>query len=72
MNNMEKVPFIDDRVLEYLNRIYPDKSPEPTDTDREIWINRGAIGVVRHLAWLHKQQRENLLGEIDDVLLKRP
>ena len=69
---MDKVPFIEDNLLEYLRRIFPDVSPEPNELDRVIWINRGAVGVVRHLEWLHKNQRENLLGELDDVLLKRP
>jgi len=62
-----KTPFIEDGLLEYLQRLYPDQAPEPHQTDREIWINRGAAGVVRHLKMLHKEQRENILGDIKDV-----
>lgn len=58
-----KPPYIDDKLLEYLEQIYPDRSPEPDETDREIWIKRGAVGVVRHLRRIHDEQRENMLGE---------
>lgn len=58
-----KPPFIDDKLIEFLERYYPDRSPEPDDTDRTIWMNRGAVGVVRHLRRIHTEQRENMLGE---------
>lgn len=57
-----KIPFVTDELLDYLQRLYPDRSPEPAQPEREIWINRGAVGVVRHLAAIHKEQRENMLG----------
>lgn len=60
-------PQITDGLLQYLERVYPDKCPEPNETDREIWMNRGAVGVVRHLRMLHKEQRENMLGNMNDV-----
>ena len=62
-----KIPYIEDGLLEYLQRVYPDRSPEPDQDERKIWMNRGAVGVVRHLMMLHKEQRENMLGVIDDV-----
>lgn len=61
------IPFIEERLLDYLQRLFPDKAPEPTDTDREVWINRGAVGVVRHLRRIYDEQRENMLGVISDV-----
>jgi len=64
---MDRLPYIEDGLLDYLQRLYPEKAPEPTQTEREIWMNRGAVGVVRHLALLHKEQRENMLGEREDV-----
>lgn len=57
-----KIPYITDELLDYLQRLYPDRAPEADQTDRVIWINRGAVGVVRHLAAVHKEQRENMLG----------
>ena len=59
-----KIPFITDELLDYLQRIYPDRCPEPTQSERDIWISRGAVGVVRHLSAIHKEQRSNMLGSI--------
>lgn len=61
------IPYIEEGLLEYLQRLYPDKCPEPNDTDREVWMNRGAVGVVRHLRRIYNEQRENMLGVSDDV-----
>ena len=60
-----KLPFIEDGLLDYLQRLYPDKAPEVDETERQIWMNRGAVGVVRHLKLVYDQQRENLLGGAD-------
>lgn len=68
MESEQTTPFIEDGLLDYLQRLYPDRSPDPDETDRKIWMNRGAVDVVRHLKRLHKEQRENMLGTIDDVL----
>jgi hypothetical protein len=61
------VPYITDELIEYLKYLYRDVMPEPTVTDRELWIKRGEVGVVRHLSSIHKQQRENALGDKGDV-----
>jgi len=60
-----KLPYIEDGLLDYLQRLYPDEAPEPDETERQIWMNRGAIGVVRHLKLVYDQQRENMLGAKD-------
>lgn len=59
-----KTPYIDEKLVEFLEEHYPDRCPEPDDTDREIWMNRGAVGVVRHLRRLFTEQNENLLGDM--------
>ena len=64
-----KLPYVEEGLLDYLQRLYPDKAPEPDETERQIWINRGAAGVVRHLKLVYDQQRENMLGDFKDVLL---
>ena len=63
----DKTPFVEDGLLQSLERLFPDIAPELNQTDREIWVNRGAAGVVRHLRLLHKLQRENILGDTQDV-----
>lgn len=59
-----KLPVIEERLLDYLQRLYPDKAPDPSQTDREIWINVGAVGVVRHLYRVYQEQNENLFKDI--------
>lgn len=59
---MEKLPYVDEPLLEWLEQIYPDKCPEPNMTDREIWMARGAVTVIRNLRRLHEEQREAMLG----------
>lgn len=64
-----KLPYVEEGLLDYLQRLFPDLCPEPSQSEREIWMNRGAVGVVRHLKLLLEQQRENMLtGDIKDVL----
>ena len=63
-----RLPYIEDGLLDYLQRLYPEKAPEPDETERQIWMNRGAVGVVRHLKLVYQQQRENMLGDLKDVL----
>lgn len=58
-----KLPIIDKQVLEYLEAVFPDRSPEPEMTDREIWMARGAVSVTRKLRDIYNQQNENLLGD---------
>jgi hypothetical protein len=54
---------ITDELINYLDRLYRDVSPEPSMTDREIWMHRGAVGVVRNLKLLRDKQRETVLGD---------
>ena len=59
---MEKLPYVDEPLLDWLEQIYPDKCPEPNMSDREIWMARGAVTVIRNLRRLHEEQREAMLG----------
>lgn len=56
-----KQPYIEKGLLEYLQRLFPDRLPELADPDRQIWFNRGAAEVIRHLAYLHEDQQNNIL-----------
>lgn len=55
----QKAPFVDPKVVAWLNTQFPDKCPRPTDTKREIWMSVGARRVVTHLSALAKDQSEN-------------
>lgn len=60
---MDKLPIIEENLLDYLERVFPDKAPEPEMSDREVWMARGAIGVVRKLRAIYDEQNENILGD---------
>ena len=58
---MDKIPYIEPALLEYLDRYYPDKAPELSWSDREVWFRRGACDVVRTIKRLHEEQQDNIL-----------
>jgi len=61
-------PLISDELLEYLEQLYPDRSPDIDCLERVVWVKRGEVGVIRHLKHLHQQQRENILsGDMNNV-----
>ncbi len=54
-------PIIDQRLIDYLDLLYPDRCPDVLDPERSIWMDAGSVRVVRHLKQLLKEQEENLL-----------
>lgn len=56
------IPEFSQAQLDYLNKLYPEKCPEPNDTDREIWMRVGQRQVVRHIEALFLRQVERSLG----------
>lgn len=63
---MSKIPVIDKELVEYLEGICPDSSPELTDGDRDIWFKAGKVHLVRHLKHLYQDQQNSALeGELN-------
>lgn len=63
---MSNIPVIEDKLIEYLERICPDSSPALNTPDREIWFQAGKVDLVRHLKSIHQEQQNNALeGETD-------
>lgn len=56
-----ETPAITQELIDYLSRQFPDKCPDVIDTERTIWVNVGAAGVVRHLQRVKEDQEENIL-----------
>ena len=52
------VPYFTKEQLDYLNRLYPERCPEPNATDREIWMQVGQRQVVRHIEKQYQNQVE--------------
>lgn len=54
-------PIVTKELLEYLLERYPDRVPNVDETDRQIWLSVGAVGVVRHLQSIFEEQNSNIL-----------
>jgi hypothetical protein len=54
--------MITEKIIGYLKRKFPDKSPDLTDNEKEIWFKAGQVSVVRHLEGLLKEQETNVLN----------
>lgn len=51
-----KEPAIPLDVIEWLERLYPDRSPVPTDHSRHIWMRAGQAALIRKLRHTHEKQ----------------
>jgi hypothetical protein len=61
---MRTVPYIDKDIVEYLDKMFPNKVPDVSLTDRQIWMKVGNVEVVSFLQRLLKEQEEeNILKQ---------
>ncbi|RUT86783.1 MULTISPECIES: hypothetical protein [unclassified Mesorhizobium] len=58
MSQEQQVPPIPADVIDWLDRLYPEKCADPKDADREIWMKSGERRLVRRLR-LELQRQEN-------------
>lgn len=61
MRHIEQAPYISQELIDYLRDRYPDRCPSVNDSDRQIWLNTGAVGVVKHLETIFEEQNDNIL-----------
>lgn len=54
--------MINEKIIGYLKRKFPDKSPDLTNSEKEIWYKAGQVSVVRHLEGILKDQENNVLN----------
>lgn len=59
---MTRTPRITADLLDYLAFVYPLRPPQPSQTDREIWIAAGQQYLIEHLAALYEKQ--TIRGEL--------
>ena len=52
------LPNIDESLLQYLEELYPDKAPDLSMEEKQIWFSAGQVAVVRHLKELFNLQEE--------------
>jgi hypothetical protein len=55
------VPQIDKTLLDYLEKLYPDKYPNLDTPDKEVWFKAGQVSVLRFLKNKFEEQNENIL-----------
>lgn len=60
---MEKLPVIPEDLLKELDHRFPERCPDPSWSDREVWMKVGERRVVRFLQSVFDQQNENVIGE---------
>jgi hypothetical protein len=53
-----EAPSFTSQQIEYLNGLYPERTPDKNMTEREIWIAVGQRTVVRHLNTAFESQLE--------------
>ena len=59
MTRKVQKPIITDDVVEYLDSIFPEKSADLKDTEKEVFFKGGQRSVVHHLIQQKKIQEEN-------------
>ena len=59
MTRKVQKPIITDDVIEYLDSIFPEKSADLKDTEKEVFFKGGQRSVVNHLIKEKQIQEEN-------------
>lgn len=60
---MESLPVFSVDLVEALDQTYPESSPDPNDSEREIWMKAGERRLVRGLLAKVRQIKEDNLLE---------
>lgn len=60
MNHHDRhaVPPLDGTTIDHMEKLFPARSPDPSDPEREVWMKAGEHRAVRHMRNLiNKQER---------------
>ena len=52
----ERFPIITDELIKALDVLFPDKAPDLSMTENEIWFKAGSVSVVRRLKEIKRRQ----------------
>lgn len=58
---MEQLPVLSVDLVDTLNKEYPECSPDPADTERELWMKAGERRLVRGLLARKREAEEDQL-----------
>tara|TARA_R100001594_G_scaffold29555_1_gene55024 strand:- start:2435 stop:2626 length:192 start_codon:yes stop_codon:yes gene_type:complete len=56
------LPPIDQKLLVALSEKFPDKAPDITLSEKDVWYRSGQVAVVRWLYKQYEEQSQNPLG----------
>lgn len=60
---VKKKPTVTKEMLEYLTEVYPDRCPDLSRTEKEVWFASGQASVVRHLQSISDSQLERAMNQ---------
>jgi len=49
MAEPKKVPYLSVDLIDYIDKLMPERSPDPNDSEREVWMKAGERRLVRKL-----------------------
>jgi hypothetical protein len=58
----DTLPHIDPKLVEALEKLFPNICPNLLDTEREVWYKAGASSVVTFLAEVLRRQSESIMN----------
>lgn len=58
----DTLPHIDPKLVEALEKLFPNICPNLLDSEREIWYKAGASSVVSFLAEVLRRQSESIMN----------
>ena len=56
------LPVITDELIEALDQVFPNRHPDLSLSDREVWYRAGERSVVNYLIEQQKRQKETMLN----------
>ena len=56
------LPVITDELIQALDQVFPNRCPDLSLTDREVWYRAGERSVVNYLIEQQKRQKETMLN----------
>jgi len=63
---MENLPIIPSNLLDALDKLYPNRHPDLSCPEREVWFKAGQRSVIDFLIMVKKEQEKTIL-DTDDV-----
>ena len=58
----ELMPLISEAMINRLEQLYPDKCPDLTNSEKDVWFKSGQVSVIRFLRQTYNDQlQQNIL-----------